>query len=233
MLEVSVWFVEFLRQKEREKGRREGRKKRRGKKQWFKWLYNSPPILMSSNHPYILRGFSSYFVLFPSHHNLEGTTVRKCAHRGNTTCHGFLQTDWKVGTIASLSKEQSWGGLFCVMEWTLLLLTWGPSVFMWLFRSHMECHRESLLRAGPWTYWCPQILATWWFPCDSKSARWAFVERVPPAGSWDWALFLIDPVAHVGKGHKGKKLMVCFLTKNFLLVNWPPSPERSPWWLRR
>ena len=24
-----------------------------------------------------------------------------------------------------------------------------------------------------------------------------------------WALFLIDPVAHVGKGHKGKKLMVC------------------------
>ena len=42
MLEISVWFVEFLRQKEREKGRREGRKKRRGKKQRFKWLYNSP-----------------------------------------------------------------------------------------------------------------------------------------------------------------------------------------------
>lgn len=34
MLEISVWFVEFLRQKERDlKGRREGRKKRRGKKQ--------------------------------------------------------------------------------------------------------------------------------------------------------------------------------------------------------
>lgn len=189
---------------------------------------------MSSNHSYILQGFSSYFELFHSHHNLEGTTVRKCTHRGNTTCPRFL-----ANTLRGGDHSQSLQG--AKLRWPVLCHGMNPSCCLpGVPLSSCGCsgHTWNVIEKVFWGqgHGLNDVHRSW--PSDG----FLVILKVHSGPLWKEShlqeagiglCFLLTQLHMLEKGIKGRNWWsVCFFMKNLLLVNWQPSPELSPWWLR-
>lgn len=67
---------------------------------------------MSSKHPTILQGFSSYFTLFHSYHNLEGTVF--FFKQGNERTEGDMANRWRSKDHSqSLQQTKLRGPVLC------------------------------------------------------------------------------------------------------------------------